>query len=321
MNDEKSAVSGGVPARSYNSFFLHHLQSVRSESGIYYLNQHFIGKGGNGTAFLVTCTSGANQGMQFALKVFHKISDKRRRERFLDEVRHYRSLTHPAIIKVHDEGTFTAGDREYPFAVVDYVPDNLDTIMGWGVPRITRLEAIRYIYNVASGVAFLHSQQNPIVHRDIKPANILVHGQSARLGDLGLAKVLMEADNSDEAEEVAAYAAMPYFHRTPELVAIARKEPVKLTPASDIYQLGLVLYRTLTGFNPQQEPKSSVTDDIVLDVRSITGASGARLDLLLPRMLDEDPKARPTASQLLQELNIIHREVCEADLSATGMMR
>ena len=321
MNDGKAVVAEGLAARSYDSFFLHHLQSVRSQSGNYYLNQHFIGKGGNGTAFLVTCTSGANQGMQFALKVFHKISDKRRRERFLDEVRHYRSLTHPAIIKVHDEGTFIAWEREYPFAVVDYVPDNLDTIMGWGVPRITRLDAVRYIYNVASGVAFLHSQQNPIVHRDIKPANILVHGQSARLGDLGLAKVLMEADNTDEAEEVAAYAAMPYFHRTPELVAIARKEPVKLTPASDIYQLGLVLYRALTGFNPQQEPKSGVTDDIVLDVRSIAGASGARFDLLLPRMLDTDPMARPTASQLLQELNIIHREVCEADLSATGMMR
>src|SRR5690606_17791934 len=132
------------------------------------------------------------------------------------------SLTHPAIIKVHDEGTFTAGERSYPFAVVDYVPGNLETIVGRGSPRITRLDAIRYIYNVASGVSFLHSQEHPIVHRDIKPANILIHGQSARLGDLGLAKVLMGDDEKGDAEEVAAYAAMPYFHRTPELVAIAR---------------------------------------------------------------------------------------------------
>ena len=306
--------------KDYDSFFLGHLQSVRADSGEYYLNHKFVGKGGNGTAFLVTCTSGVNQGVQFALKVFHKISDQKRRERFLEEVKHYRNLNHPALLGIYDTGTFTSGKRDYPFAVVDYIPENLENLIGFGAPKITRLDALRYIYNVASGVAYLHNQEYPIVHRDIKPANILVHGHSASLGDLGLAKVLMADEGKDDADEVAAYAAMPFFHRTPELVAIAKGEKVELSPASDIYQLGLVLYRCLTGFNPQKRPHS-VTDAIELDVRKLTGAASQRLDVLLSSMLDTDPARRPTAKEVLQKLNQIHTDLCRADLEATGIMR
>ena len=320
MAEEAGNSKFEMAEKDYDSFFLDHLQSVRSASGEYYLNQKFVGKGGNGTAFLVTCTSGVNQGIQFALKVFHKISDQKRRERFLEEVNHYQNLKHPALLGFHDTGTYKSGEREYPFAVVDYVPENLESLIGFGAPRLTRLDALRYLYNVTSGAAYLHGQKYPIVHRDIKPANILVHGQSARLGDLGLAKVLMADGGKEDAEEVAAYAAMPFFHRTPELVAIAKGENVDLSPASDIYQLGLVLYRCLTGFNPQKRPQA-VTDAIQLDVRNVAGASGARLDALLASMLETDPSKRPTAKDVLQKLNLIHFEICRADLVATGIMR
>ncbi|UWR10611.1 serine/threonine-protein kinase [Sulfitobacter mediterraneus] len=304
----------------YDRFYLSHMQSVRSASGNYYLNQRFVGKGGNGTTFFVTCTSGHNQGVQFALKVFHKISDEKRRSRFLDEIEHYRALNHPALLNIYDTGTYQSEHREYPFAVVDYIPDTLENIIGMGSPNVTRLDAIRYVYNVASGMACLHRQKNPIVHRDIKPANILVHGQSARLGDLGLAKVLMAHEDEEDPEEVAAYAAMPFFYRTPELVNIARGVSVELTPASDIYQLGLVLYRSLTGYNPQIRP-ANVTDEIVLDIRKIEGVSSGLLDPLIEAMLANDSADRPSATQVMQRLNQVHSAVCTADLQATGIMR
>jgi eukaryotic-like serine/threonine-protein kinase len=310
-------------ARNFDSFFLQHLQSIKADNA-WYMNQHFIGKGGNGTTFFVTCTSGQNCGVQFALKVFHKISDEKRRARFLHEVRHYKELAHPAIIKVYDEGTFNVGesgsDRQYPFAIVDYVPTNLESKLGRGSPKIARLEAVRYIYNVASGVAYLHAQSKPIVHRDIKPANILVSDHDARLGDLGLAQVLMGSEN-ESSEDVAAYIAMPRFYRTPELVRIARGENVKLTVASDIYQLGLVLYRAVTGFNPQLPPKKDVREDIDLDVRSIQGIASFRLNYLVNWMLKEAPEQRPSATDVLQRLGVIHKEICEADHNVTGMMR
>jgi eukaryotic-like serine/threonine-protein kinase len=305
--------------RDYDWFYLKHLQSIHAD-GAWYLNQRFIGKGGNGTTFFVTCTSGPNSGVQFALKVFHKISDERRRKRFLEEVRHYRALAHPSIIRVYDEGTFRAGEREYPFAVVDFLPTSLEERLGVGSPQITRLEAIRYVLNVASGVHYLHNQPNPIIHRDIKPANILVSGPTARLGDLGLAKVLM--GNGDEnTQDVQGYIAMPRFYRTPELVLLAREEDVALTVASDVYQLGLVLYRSISGFNPQKPPKRDALEDIELDLREIPGSGGKHLSDLIAEMLQEDAARRPSAEEVVRRLIQVHQEVCRADLEATGMMR
>ena len=53
-----------LPNTSHDHFFLKHLQSVKAKSEWYY-NQRFLGRGGNGTAFLATCSSGPNIGMQF----------------------------------------------------------------------------------------------------------------------------------------------------------------------------------------------------------------------------------------------------------------
>lgn len=301
----------------YDAFFLDHLQSVQGDAA-WYVNQSFIGKGGNGTTFFVTCTSGENHGVHFALKVFHRVSDDQRRKRFLGEIRHYRSLSHPSMVKVYDEGTFKAKGREYPFAVMDYVPENLESKLGRGVPRLSRYQVLRYLMNVASGAAYLHSRDKPIVHRDIKPANILINGPSARLGDLGLAKVLMGEEN-DSPDEVSAYIAMPYFYRTPELVALANGEKVSISPASDIYQLGLVLYRALTGFNPQRPPEKDAREKIMLDVRNIAGVCGKELTELITSMLAERPERRPTARQVLDYLNKLHKEVCVADYAATGV--
>jgi eukaryotic-like serine/threonine-protein kinase len=133
--------------------------------------------------------------------------------------------------------------------------------------------------------------------------------------------VLMMEDDLENVVDVASYVAMPRFFRTPELVAIARGDKVDLTTASDIYQLGSVLYRCVTNFNPQRPPKETFTEDIELDVRPIPGVGGHRLDALLEQMLDNVPSKRPAAPEVLNSLNIIHNEICTADLDATGMMR
>ncbi len=189
---EIAGPEGQSQDRDYDAFFLGHLQSIQGNSA-WYLNQRFIGKDGNGTTFFVTCTSGINYGVQFVLKVFHKISDEQRRVRF-------------HILR----SFFKAGERQYPFAVIDYMPENLEQKFGWGRPQISRIQVLRYIMNIASGISYLHSQPQPIVHRDIKPANVLINGPKARLGDLGLAKVSMEGGD-DKTQDVAAYVAMPRF--------------------------------------------------------------------------------------------------------------
>jgi serine/threonine protein kinase len=192
------------------------------------------------------------------------------------------------------------------------------------LPQVTRIQTLRYMLNILSAVTYLHSQDRPIVHRDIKPANILIDGPTARLGDLGLAKVLMGGGpegTAESAEDVAKYIAMPRFYRTPELVRIAGGEAIEITPASDIYQLGLVLYRCVTSFNPQRPFEKDFKEPIILDVRPISGVTGHLLDTLLARMLYEDPGQRPSAADALFRLNEIHRVVCEADFNVTGITR
>jgi hypothetical protein len=64
-----------------------------------------------------------------------------------------------------------------------------------------------------------------------------------------------------------------------------------------------------------------VRDDIRLDIRPIQGVCGNGLDSLIGQMLKEAPEKRPTALQVLERLHTIHRELCAADFSVTGMMR
>jgi eukaryotic-like serine/threonine-protein kinase len=178
---------------------------------------------------------------------------------------------------------------------------------------------MRFVIGVASALKYLHELPAPLVHRDIKPENILISGEKARLADFGLVKSLEEA-TADEPQLVGdemAYAAMPKFYRTPELVLRAQGDKNPLTSASDIYQLGTVLYEVITGFNPQSSP-NELTDQIQLTLREIPGECGARLYALIQAMLANNASERPTASSVLHDLLVIHRDYCFRIRDITG---
>lgn len=308
----------GVPSEfAHDHFFLGHLQSVEAANAWYY-NQRFLGRGANGTAFLVTCSSGPNVGMQFVLKVFHKISDEARRQAFLKEVDHLRSLNHPAITRIFDEGTFTANTGlKYPFAVIEYVPVTARTLML--SKQIDRLRAIRIGLNCLSAIDCLHKTSPPLIHRDIKPENILISEMGAKLADFGLVKVLadLEPDNDADALEGTQWPGMPWRYRTPELIKRAIDHKTQITPKSDIFQFGTVFYELLTGFNPQRPP-DKITDPINLDFRDIRGNQGQELLVLVKAMLAEKPSNRLPASACIKRLNKIHEAYCRSLFEVTG---
>jgi serine/threonine protein kinase len=183
------------------------------------------------------------------------------------------------------------------------------------------LRALRIGLNCLSALQSIHTADRPLIHRDIKPENILISEVGAKLADFGLVKELEDAGREeapDEALEGTQWPGMPFRYRTPELVSRARGENVELTPASDIYQFGTVLYELLTTFNPQRSPEQ-IIDPISIDIRGIHGEFGGALTELLQDMLREDPAHRPTAASCLARLGSIHQDVCGRLASVTGV--
>lgn len=303
----------------YDAFFLNHLQSVKTDSSVYQ-NLRFLGRGGNGTAFLVTAISGPLSGMQLVLKVFHKISNDTRRKAFLEEVKHLRKADHPAIIKVFDEGTFQASNRAYPFAVVEYQPNTVRQLLDGN--EVDRIRAIRITLNCLSALIAIHGPEINIVHRDIKPENILLSQVGAKLADFGLAKSAEAQDkqpqtDNDDDQNHSQWPGMPFRYRSPELIERATGTDVTISGKSDIYQLGTVFYELLTGYNPQRAV-DNITRPISLDLREIDGSEGVALYDLISDMLREDPDRRSPATECLERLNRIHRSVCQSYLSVLG---
>lgn len=308
----------GTSANGHDQFFLDHLQSVQAENAWYY-NQRFLGRGGNGTAFLVTCSSGPHIGMQFVLKVFHKISDEKRRKAFLQEVEHLKRLNHPAITQIFDEGVFKATNgKQYPFAVIEYVPTTARTLMI--ARQVDRLRAIRIALNCLSAIDCMHKATPQLIHRDIKPENILISEMGAKLADFGLVKVLADIQSEDQHIDALVgtqWPGMPWRYRTPELVqrALDKKKPV--TTKSDVFQFGTVFYELLTGYNPQRKPKE-ITDIIELDFHEIKGSQGAELLNLIKAMMEQKPSNRFPANKCLGDLNKIHGAYCKSLFETTG---
>jgi len=298
-------------------FFLDHLQAVHAENAWYY-NQRFLGRGGNGTAFLVTCSSGPHIGMQFVLKVFHKISDVARRKAFLKEIVHLKSLDHPGITRVFDEGTFKAKTgADYPFVIIEYVPVTARALML--SKQVDRLRAIRIALNCLSAIHCLHHASPPKIHRDIKPENILISDMGAKLADFGLVKVLadLEPESDVTVFDGTQWPGMPWRYRTPELIQRAIDHRTAVTAKSDIYQFGTVFYELLTGFNPQRAP-DKITDPIELDIREIKGNQGAELAALIGFMLAPKPSNRLPAHTCIGRLNLVHQAYCGSLTALTG---
>ena len=161
--------------------------------------------------------------------------------RFRTERQTLASLDHPNIVKLLDGGTTEEG---LPYLVMDYVE---------GIPidaycdhhNQSTTERLQLFRAVCAPVQ--HAHENQVIHRDLKPSNILVSADGVpKLLDFGIAKVL----NPDIASRTlqltqAGMRALTPAYASPEQV---RGEPV--TPASDVYALGVVLYELLTGHHP-----------------------------------------------------------------------
>jgi serine/threonine protein kinase len=220
----------------------------------HYTIEKTLGSGGMGIVYLARDTKLQRL---VALKLLKPelISDPNRKSRFLKEARAAAALTHPAIAQVYDideiDGT--------TFIVMEYIE-------GRTISRLIRdgeldlIGAVEIAHQVAQGLAKAHD--SGIIHRDIKSDNIMVTKDGhAKLLDFGLAK-LLEADTDmdtaaadpaditrtktrDRTQTVPGAVMGTITYMSPEQ---ARGQA--LSPASDIFSFGIVLYEMVTGERP-----------------------------------------------------------------------
>src|SRR5574342_44991 len=159
-------------------------------------------------------------------------------ERFLAEIRTTANLQHPHILPLHDSGAVD-GTVFYVMPLVqgESLRDRLERER-----QLPVADAVRIVSEVASALDSAHRQG--VIHRDIKPENILLHDGSALVADFGIALAASKASGARMTETGMSLGTPHYM--SPEQ-AMGERE---ITPRSDVYSLGAVLYEMLTGDPP-----------------------------------------------------------------------
>jgi eukaryotic-like serine/threonine-protein kinase len=199
-----------------------------------------IGRGGMGAAYLAVRADEEFE-KRVALKLIKRGMDT---DAILRRFRHERqilaNLEHPNIVMLLDGGTTPAG---LPYFVMEYV-DGVPIDAFCDANGLSVAERLVLFQSVCAAVDYAHEHR--VLHRDLKPSNILVTKRGVpKLLDFGIAK-LLDADTDRHGPEPTILArAMTPQYASPEQI---RGEP--LTQASDVYSLGVLLFRLLTGKAP-----------------------------------------------------------------------
>jgi tRNA A-37 threonylcarbamoyl transferase component Bud32/tetratricopeptide (TPR) repeat protein len=196
-----------------------------------------LGQGGMGTV-LEAVRDDAQYRQKAALKLVKREMDSDfARRRFVQERQILAALAHPAIARLLDGGSTEDG---LPYLVMEYV-EGRDILTYARENHLTIDDRLRLFREVLGGVAFAH--QKLVVHRDLKPSNILITAKGEpKLLDFGIARLLDPELLDGAAPETATSAGM----MTPDYASPEQTRGEPVTPASDIYSLGAVLYELLT---------------------------------------------------------------------------
>ena len=207
-----------------------------------------LGRGGMSRVYLAARADQAFE-KQVAIKVVERGLDSADvTQRFQSERQILARLDHPNITRILDGGTTEDG---LPYLVMDYVEG--DPIDQYCDARALDVAArLKLFQGVCVAVHYAH--QNLIIHRDIKPGNVLVTRAGVpRLLDFGIAKlVATEVQPSESTRTVLR-------RLTPEYASPEQVRGEALTTSSDVYSLGVLLYRLLTGQSPYRTQAASAS--------------------------------------------------------------
>ena len=257
-----------------------------------------IGKGGMASVY-----EAERRGERFALKrpLAGFLNDRTFIERFLREADLGRTLHHPNIVRIFDQGQ--VGNTPY-FAMELIDGDTLRARLD----RDGRLDptlATRVTAQVAEALDYAHHKG--VIHRDLKPSNIMFdRSGTVKVMDYGIAR----------SQRLEAVTTIGSFLGTPHYAAPETVE-TRAEPRSDIYSLGVVFFEMLTGSQPFRGGSAfevlhhhCVTPPPTPS--SLNYALSKELDRIVLRLLSKRPADRPTAEELLNELADYLRRADEA---------
>jgi serine/threonine protein kinase/uncharacterized membrane protein len=161
--------------------------------------------------------------------------------RFSQEARNAKRLNHPHIVPIYDVDEVVVDGRNVPYIEMPFVEGQTLSTLLTKRGRLSPGEAAEIMRQV--GLALDYAHQQGIVHRDLKPSNVMItNGGLVYLMDFGLAR--------DVASPSGVTVAGSWIG-TPEYMSPEQaNRQTSLSPASDIYSLGLILYEMLTGKLP-----------------------------------------------------------------------
>ncbi|BBH64561.1 hypothetical protein ACTI_12460 [Actinoplanes sp. OR16] len=212
--------------------------------------------------------------------------DERFRARILHEARAAATLSHPNIAQIYDFGESDEGGRPVPYVVMELIngPTLQQRVARGPIPPRT---VFRICGEIASALAVAHA--DGLVHRDIKLANVMVTPAGAKVVDFGIAAVAGPASPEDA------------LLGTPAYLAPERLTGGAIEPASDMYALGVLLYRLLAGVAPWSVETTTqmLSAHVYVEPSPLPDLPGVPEVIadLVDRCLAKDPAERPDAAE------------------------
>ena len=259
-----------------------------------------LGGGGMGEVYLAEQVS---LGRRVALKVLRREVGQQpgMSERFRREARLLSSVEHPAVVRVIDFGT----SHDSTCLVMEFA-EGETLLQTLGAGALTPERGRRVMHQLAEGLAAIHDKG--IIHRDLKPENVVLtpgpRGEQARLLDFGIAKLLQPDPDAKGLSQVGVVLG------TPEYLSPEQAMGHPLDARSDIYSLGVLAYRMLSGSLPFNGPNARDylvqhigTAPTLLAEAAPAMADDPDLCAIVMRCLAKEPRTRfQTAEDLVRAL-------------------
>jgi serine/threonine protein kinase/predicted Zn-dependent protease len=254
-----------------------------------------LGRGGMGRVYKVTDTQ-INEEMALKLLKPEIAADEGMIERFRNELKIARKITHKHVCRMHDinqeEGT--------PYITMEYVEgEDLKSLVK-SKGKLTEKEAIDIAKQVCEGLVEAH--ELGVVHRDLKPQNIMIDEKSrARIMDFGIARSV-EAPGVTQTGMIIG---------TPDYISPEQAEGKEADHRSDIYALGVILFEMVTGSVPfQGDTALSVAlkhkSQLPMDPRKLNPDVSESMSRLILVCMEKDRERRyQSAGELLEDLRNI----------------